>query len=329
MNELGRLTYNESLKIVKKKRFLVVLLILVVLIPLFVYAQMKQTQTLTERLDTKDWRVIVQQQIVDYQNRLSSARIPEEWKQHLQLRVEQLQYFLNHDINPTQPGAPTFVREFLAKSSTLFLPLLVMVVATDLVSGEHGEGTIKLLLTRPVRRWKILLSKLLSMLLFVSLIVAATAAFSYVMSGVVFGYRGWNDPTLVGFQVANGNLVTEGVRLIPQWKYILMTGGLVWFVSMVVAAISVMLSVLIRSTAASMGVMLAALIAGNILTGMASSWEEAKYLFMVNLQLTDYLSGQMPPIEGMTLPFSLTVLSIWGLAALVAAFFTFIRQDIY
>ena len=66
--------------------------------------------------------------------------------------------------------------------------------------------------------------------------------------------------------------------------------GLVWFVAVVVGTLSFMLSVLIRSTAAGMGIMLAALISGSILSNMVSSWESAKYLFMVNLNLTGYLS---------------------------------------
>lgn len=92
----------------------------------------------------------------------------------------------------------------------------------------------------------------------------------------------------------------------------MLQAGLIWFVSLVVATLAFMVSVLVRSTAASIVVMMAALISGTILTNMASSWQSAKYLFMVNLELTDYLSGSPAPIEGMTLPFSLAVLGIWG-----------------
>ena len=99
--------------------------------------------------------------------------------------------------------------------------------------------------------------------------------------------------------------------MISQWKFLLMDFGLVWFVAVVVGTLSFMLSVLIRSTAAGMGIMLAALISGSILSTMVSSWESAKYLFMVNLNLTGYLSGIAPPIDGMTLLFSISVLAIW------------------
>lgn len=116
--------------------------------------------------------------------------------------------------------------------------------------------------------------------------------------------------------------------MLPQWQFLLMQYGLGWFVCIVVGTVTFMVSVLIRSAAAGMGIMMAALISGTILTQMASSWESSKYLFVVNLQLTDYLNGTLPPIKGMTLPFSLAVLTIWAVAALIVAYTVFTRRDV-
>lgn len=211
---------------------------------------------------------------------------------------------------------------------SLFLPMIIVVLAVDLVSAEYSEGTIKLLLTRPVRRWKVLTSKYITLLLFTSLTVLMTLLLAYLISGVVFGYAGWDLPVLTGFDVTGGELVTSAVFMLPQWKYLLMQYGLGWFVCIVVGTITFMVSVLVRSAAAGMGIMMAALISGTILTQMASTWESSKYLFVVNLQLTDYLAGTLPPIKGMTLPFSLAVLSVWAVAALIVAYAVFIRRDV-
>lgn len=317
------------MKLVAKKRLLVIALIIGVLVILFTYAQYKQVQTQREKLGTSDWRTILQQQIVDTTNRLSSSRISDEWKKQLQISLQQQQYYLDHDINPAEPGAPTFMRIFLENSIDLFIPLMVMVIASDLVSSEHSLGTVKLLLTRPVKRWKVLLSKYITLCLAVSLIIAIAGFLSYAISGVVFGYKGWGAPILTGFNVTDQGLNTSQVKLLSLWKFLLMDFGLVWFVAIVVGTLSFMLSVLIRSTAAGMGVMLAALISGAILNNMISSWESAKYFFMVNLRLTDYLKGTAPPIEGMTLSFSLLVLLVWWLAALSVSFIVFTKKDVY
>lgn len=322
------LVKNEVLKIIKKKRFLVVILVLAALIPIFTYAQMKVAQNLQEQFGSTDWRLETQQRITDYTNRLGSARVPEEWKKYMIVQVQQLQYYLDKDINPQSPNGVTFTRGFLSETVSLFLPLLVLAVASDLISGERSGGTIKMLLTRPVRRWKILASKLIALTMFVSLIIIITILLAYLISGSVFGYDGWDMPVLTGFQVEGTDVNTAYVHTIDQWLFLIMQGGLAWFSAMAVACLALMVSVLVRSTAASIVIMMATIIAGLILANIASSWESAKYLFMVNLDLPDYLSGQLPPIEGMTLPFSMTVLAVWALGSLIVSFTVFTKQDI-
>ncbi|USK83498.1 ABC transporter permease [Peribacillus asahii] len=323
------LIQNEMMKLLAKKRLLIIGVIVAVLVVLFTYAQYKQAEEQREKLGTDDWRTAVQQQIIDIQNRLSSSRMLDEWREQLQVTVKQQQYYLDHNINPSEPGAATFTRMFIENASSLFIPLLVMIVASDLVSSESSQGTIKLLLTRPVPRWKILMSKYITLLLSISIIVAMTGVLAYALSGVVFGYHGWNAPIITGFTVEAGNIDTSGVRLISQWQLLLMDFGLVWYIAVVVGTLAFMLSVLIRSTPAGMGIMLAALISGAILNNMVSSWESAKYFFMVNLQLTNYLSGVAPPIEGMTLLSSVLILFVWWLVALIVSFMVFIRKDVY
>ena len=326
---MSNLIQNEMMKLLAKKRLLIIGVIVAVLIILFTYAQYKQAEEQREKLGTDDWRTAVQQQIIDIQNRLSSSRMLDEWREQLQVTVKQQQYYLDHNINPSEPGAATFTRMFIENASSLFIPLLVMIVASDLVSSESSQGTIKLLLTRPVLRWKILMSKYITLLLSISIIVAMTGVLAYALSGVVFGYHGWNAPIITGFTVEAGNVDTSGVRLISQWQLLLMDFGLVWYIAVVVGTLAFMLSVLIRSTPAGMGIMLAALISGAILNNMVSSWESAKYFFIVNLQLTNYLSGVAPPIEGMTLLSSVLILFVWWLAALIVSFIVFIRKDVY
>ncbi|MDO7904990.1 ABC transporter permease [Paenibacillus sp. JX-17] len=327
MNNIMPLVKNETLKIIKKKRFYVILLILLVLVPIFTYAQAKVAQNNRDKFNG-DWRLELQQAITDNQNSLGSDRVPEEWKKYRRIFVQQMQYYLEHNVNPNEPNGVTFTREFMDNSINLFIPLLIMAVASDLVSGERTTGTIKMLLTRPVKRWKILLSKLLTLGMFVSLIVVSTFVISYLISGLFFGYKGFDIPVFTGFQINGSNVDISAVHAVPQWQYLLMQGGLIWFVALVVASLAFMVSVLVRSTAASIVVMMAALIAGTILTNMASAWESAKYLFMVNLGLTNYLAGSPAPIEGMTLLFSLAVLGVWGIAALIVSFTVFTKRDI-
>lgn len=326
MYNLLPLIQNETLKIWKKRRFYVIIAILLALIPLFTYAELKVAQNNADKFT--DWRSQVLQRMTDIENTLSSDRIPEEWKRSRRALLGQLQYYLDHNVDPSAPNAVTFTRGFLNNSVTLFIPLLVLALGSDLISGERTSGTIKQLLTRPVRRWKVLLSKLCALALYVSLTVVVTALLCYGISGLFFGYEGWGLPIFTGFRMAHDTIDSSQAHPVPQWQYMLMQAGLVWYSAIIVAVLALMASVLIRSTAASMLTMMAAVIAGSILSNMSSSWTSAKYLFAVNLNLTGYLDGSPPPIEGMSLSFSLAVLAIWGIVGLVVSFGVFTKQDI-
>ncbi|WEK55764.1 MAG: ABC transporter permease [Candidatus Cohnella colombiensis] len=327
MTNLLALIQNETVKVWKKKRFAVVVLILMILIPIFVYAQMKMSQNAADKFKG-DWRSDLQSRITANTNALNNERIPDEWKRYRSAMTQQLQYYLDHDINPETPNGVTFTKTFMDNAVSLFIPLMIIALASDLVSSERSTGTIKMLLTRPVRRWRILFSKLAALTLYVSLVVITTIILCYVISGLVFGYSGWNAPVFVGFQVAGGDVDMTNVHAVTQGMYLFMQAGLIWMASMVVAIIALMISVLVRSTAASFVIMMATIIAGGILSAMASSWKSAKYLFNVNIELSAYLRGTPPPIEGMTLGFSLAVLGFWAVAALIVSFTVFTKQDI-
>ena len=84
----------------------------------------------------------------------------------------------------------------------LLLPLLIAILGSDIVSAESAEGTDKLLLTRPVRRWKVLASKLVTLWIFATLTLLCGALLAYAISAPVLPRGGWGAPTFTGFQIA-------------------------------------------------------------------------------------------------------------------------------
>src|SRR5680860_799365 len=92
-----------------------------------------------------------------------------------------------------------------------FLPLLIIMLAADIVSGESSSGTIKLLLVRNVPRWKILLSKYLTLVILEVIVVFLAFMLSAIISGFFFGFGGWLAPVATGFKVIAGKLDTSSV----------------------------------------------------------------------------------------------------------------------
>jgi ABC-2 type transport system permease protein len=319
------LVENEFLKISKQRRFRVVMLILVALIGLIVFAQVRGRARF---LSGKDWRVQTQERMAQIQNWLRDGRMPPASQRWARFELGRLEYHMDRGIDPEAISGPIFTRAFANASSYLLLPLLAIVFASDIVSAEFQQGTIKLLLTRPVGRARVLASKLSALMLAITLTVLFGAIVAYAFGGIAYGYAGWDAPVLTGFRVSGESFDPSTVPSIRLWKDTVLVYGLAWFAMMSVGAIALLTSVRLRSTAASMGTMLAALIAGTILPRLAPSWEAQKFLFVTNLPLPDYYSGSPPPIPGLTVGFAATVLAAWAAAATVAAFAVFVRRDV-
>lgn len=318
------LIQNETLKIIRRRRFTVVVAILMVILSLVSYSQVEKLR----RTRNSNWRADLQERIARFENYVRRARGNEAWVRGTRTEIQRLQFYLDHDINPDQPTAPLVVRVF-ANAAGWLLPLLVAVIGSDIVSAEAAEGTNKLLLTRPVRRWKILTSKLITLLMFATLTLIVGAVIAWIVTSPFIPAGGWNAPMFNGFQISGGSVKVENVRELPLWKDAMIAYGLEWYALLAVAAISLLLSVLFRSSAAAIGTMLASLIGGTILTRISPDWTAGKYLFVGALPLADYYSGQATPYEGMSMTFCMVLLAVWSLASLVTAYAVFLRKDVF
>jgi ABC-2 type transport system permease protein len=327
------LVENECLKILRRKRFRVVLVVLAALLCLVVFAQNRQQQNQRRNHPERDWRAQVEKRAGDLERQMNQRRgIPENWKRWMRYESGRLRYYLSKNLNPNELSGPVFTRGFAGVGSVLLIPLLIAVFGADLVSSEFAEGTITLLLTRPVARWKVLLSKVVAMMLFTTLTLLAAFFLAWGISGVAFGWTGWGAPILTGFRLSGSSTTAafdlSGVRMVPLWQDTYAAWGLAWFAALAVGSITLLLSVVFRSAAAAMGTMMATLVGGTILSRVASDWDGAKWFFVTNLPLPDFYAGLPTPFEGMTLAFSVWVLLAWAMVALAAAFVLFTRRDV-
>lgn len=325
MRGLLALTENECLKIIGRRRFLIILAILTAVLSLVAWSQAAQLR----RQPDRDWRIQTEQRLARYENALRREGINPSWRRAMQAEAARLRYHLDRDIDPQRPTAPFFTRGFANAGGVLLLPLLVAVLASDIVSAESAEGTDKLLLARGRKRWKILASKGLALAIFTTLTLVVGGLISWLASILFLDHRGWSAPVFTGFTFVNGQLDVSSVRQIPLWLDTILAYGLEWFAMLTVAAVGLLLSVLFRSSAGAIGTMMAALIAGTILTRISPDWTAGRYLFVSALPLADYYSGQAPPYEGMTLLFCVSLLAVWAAGSLVLAFVIFTRRDFF
>tara|TARA_B100001029_G_C14979141_1_gene404904 strand:- start:128 stop:964 length:837 start_codon:yes stop_codon:yes gene_type:complete len=67
------------------------------------------------------------------------------------------------------------------------MPFLSTIVASEIVSGEYSKGTFRLYLTRPISRFKVLLSKLVVVYIYTTCIMLFFYIYTILLSSIVLG----------------------------------------------------------------------------------------------------------------------------------------------
>ena len=124
---------------------------------------------------------------------------------------------------------------FVLNLLLVHVPILVALVAGDLVSGEASMGTLRLLAAKPVSRSQIILAKFLASAVYVFALLLWIAVISLVISIAVFGVNDLVVAKQTGVQLIEANDVL--------WRYFY-AFGFAFIAMMVVAAIALLLSVL-------------------------------------------------------------------------------------
>jgi len=325
---------NEIYKMLLKKKIILITILLILFVGLFSYGENYiYNQRINAFLQGSDqenysWENIANQRLERLKENLESAYIPERGIKSIEIQIEQLEYFIENNINPITPSVARFNVDFIKQSITLFLPLLIIILGADLISGEFSDQTIKVLLTRAVPRWKILLSKLIALLMMTTLMLLLMAVISTAVSRIFINRLGFDEPVITGFKLVNGELSTGSVIQITRLKYMLLNYSLAWFVALVMSAITFMVSVLVKSMGSAIGIIMASLIGGQFLQFFLSDWVLVKYFYVTNLDLTKYLTGSYQQVEGMNLVFSVLVLSIWAIISILISFIVFSKKDV-
>jgi ABC-2 type transport system permease protein len=124
---------------------------------------------------------------------------------------------------------------FILNLLLVHVPILVALVAGDIVSGEANLGTLRLLATKPVSRAEIILAKYFASGIYVFFLLIWIAIISLVVSIAMFGVNDLYVAKQSGVQLIEANDVL--------WRY-LYAFGFAFIAMMVVAAISLLLSTL-------------------------------------------------------------------------------------
>lgn len=227
-------------------------------------------------------------------------------------------YRLDHNLPPTEGST---LWGFVTQTTGLIslVSLLSIIISAGIVAGEFSTGTIKLLLIRPLKRWKVLLSKYITVLTFAFGGLIILFSTSFLVGGIVYGFSGANQPYL---SYINGN-VTE----VNMVGHISTTYAYACVDLLMMVTFAFMISTVFCNNALAVGMSIFLLFTGDVLVSLLSKYSWVKYVLFANTDLTQYLKG-VPIVEGMTMKFSLIVITVYFVFFTATSWIFFSRRDI-
>lgn len=202
---------------------------------------------------------------------------------------------------------------------TAIIMLFIIIQAADSIPSEYSYGTIKQLLIRPHKRWKILLSK------YISVIVQAIAfyIFLFVVSLIVgiifFGIKGQSVDILM-----KDNL-PQKISVLGYCAKVYLSD----FIELLVLIfMSFMISSIVKSSSASIALSFVVFFSGSIITSFLTKYSFTKYLIFPNLDLKQFLPGKTLALKGLTMQFSVLMLILYAAVFITTSFVVFTKRDI-
>ncbi|MEK3990740.1 MULTISPECIES: ABC transporter permease subunit [Robertmurraya] len=310
------LIQNEMIKIFEKRASWIYIAILVVAMVIggFIY------QRVNGEVD-ENWRENLEAQNAQYKQEIEQIPADQDptW---LKDQIKQNERFLEENINPTAKTNWHFMNDVVIGVTTL-VTLFSVIVASAIVAAEFSDGTIKQLLIRPHKRWKILLSKYVAVIINALILMAALFISGFIVGILFFGFGDFHTPffeyTLDGQKEA-----VLGTQFLLKTVYFLPS-------LLMITTISFMLSTLFKSQAVAVGIGIFVLFVSSTLGGLiimlAEEYTWAKFLIFPHLDLTVF-AFQDKILQNITLAGSLSILSVYYIVFMIATFVYFQKRDV-
>ncbi|MFW5866547.1 MAG: ABC transporter permease [Armatimonadota bacterium] len=152
---------------------------------------------------------------------------------------------------------------------TVLVPLLIAVVVGGLVAGERQSGTLRMLLSRPVARWRVLVSKLAAGWGFSITLTLFLGLVGLGLGQLVFG---WGDLVLLRRGLTIFDAQTGLTRLTQAYT-------LACLAMCAVATLALMLSTIFNNPMTAAGITVAVLLVSQIVAAMPYfEWAEPHLL---------------------------------------------------
>ena len=224
-----------------------------------------------------------------------------------------------HNTNTLKGILENFYSQF-----GIFLIVVIVMIAGTIVSEEFNKGTIKLLLVKPYTRNKILMAKAITTFIMIIFIIVVTLVMQILIGGIIFGFDSLSEP-VVAYNF-NTNTMEEmnifanlGVQTLTQLPMIIL-----------LATLAFAISTLFTNNTLAITISLLGFMSASIINQLAIGYDLQfmKYFVTMNWDLSIYVNGALPYMEGMNMTMSIIICVVYFLIMMIPTFIVFKKRNI-
>lgn len=294
--------------------------------------------------EDSNWRSNVEETLNILKEQLNNTPSNSSQKEMIRKQIIEYEELLNSNIKPMSPPSPKglyVINYLLYFLGGLVATIIIIIIASDMVSSECTPPTLKMLLTRPVSRGKVLASKFITAFIASCIVIIGIEIITSVIMGVIFGFGDPSYPMAVGtdYKITTLNAMV-GKEAIAVFNSSYLTTMISFiFKSLLLQALYIlaatsfflMISTLLNSSTTSITISIVLLVATKILDFISYVRPALPFIFATYGDTGSVLNGELKANTLSSLPsptFAVVILILWTAIPYVIAHLNFTKKDI-
>jgi len=314
-----KLIKNELYKTFFQIKTIVFVILMILLVGVFAFINLSYDKGDNWKEETRQEIEMLKKTIAEEEAREDKSDLD---KTILDIDKEQLkvmEYRLEYNI-PDNVITPL---KFVYDCSILvgIIVLFMAIYASNIIANEYSQGTIRQLLVKPIKRWKIFIAKYISAVLVSMVLILILFGISLVLGFILFGK---NSNSIYDVILVNGNIIERNML-----SHIIAVAFSKIFSISIISALAFLIATIVRTTGlaiiASIGIYFAGFVGDLIL----NKYPAYKFFITPNMDLYSFLPGESLPYQGATFTFSLLVCIVYLIAFFAGGLIVFQKRDVF
>lgn len=237
---------------------------------------------------------------------------------------EESKYILDNEVDANKSDSLKGILEDFYNQFGLFMIVVIVMIAGTIVSDEFNKGTIKLLLIKPYSRTKVLLSKFITTMIIICFVIIVTILMQILVGGILFGFDSLSIP------VIQYNFDTQSVQSMNIFVYVLIQTLTQLPMIILLATLAFAISTIFTNSALAITISLLGYMSNMIINQLVIMYNLnfMKYFVTMNWDLSQYLFGNLPNMQGMTLISSILINIVYFMIMIIPTFIIFKKKNI-